>query len=443
MKNALAILIFTLCTGLSSRADTITIAHQNNYPPYASIDKSGEAQGVLIDWWRLWGAKTGTEIKFVGGTSEECVDMVLNDGADVVAGTFIQDSTMDLKYSEYILRVNTVLILKKGLKPQSVHEIKDSICVMKDELSHVVIKEMFPHLKLKLFDSAEDLLENISKKSIIGFVYEFPNPFGTKVQIPAPDGYYVYHEIRSDKIRPAVKSGNEELIQSILKGSAKITDEELIEIAKNNDLYIIKSNTSWLFAVIGIIIAVFIIVFVFQKRKSQKQAKQIANYKAKDWQTIISKGENDKIEFKSSLRWDYRQNKVNKVLEHVIVKTISAFLNTDGGMLFIGVDDDGNIPGLQKDYQALSKNNSDGFMLALTNLINQSLGKNVHRLIKINIISINEIDVCIVTIEKSDKPVFLGNKGNEEFYMRASASSQPLSMSEAYDYIKNHWDGKN
>lgn len=442
MKNALAILFFTVCICLSTYAIPITIAHQNNYPPYASIGKTGKPQGVFIDWWKLWATKTGTEIKFVAGTSDECIKMVLNGEADIIAGTFIQDDSVNLKYSEFIIRVNTVLFLKKGMRPQSVHAIKDSIGVMKDELSHRVVKEMFPYLKLKIFDSIEDLQQNISKKSVVGFVYETLNPFGNDIIIPPPDGYYRYHAIRSNRIRPAVKQGNDDIIQAILKGSDKITDEELIEIAIKHNLYKVENSYKWLFGLLAFVVVFSILVFIFLKRKSQKQTRQIANYKAKDWLSIINKGENDKIEFKSSLRWDYRQDKVNKALEHVIAKTISAFLNTEGGMLFIGVDDEGKILGLEKDYQTVSKNNSDGFVLLLTNLINQNFGKNAHRLLKINITGINENDVCIVNIEKSGRPVFLGKKSDEEFYIRASASSQPLSMSESYEYIQNHWDRK-
>ena len=442
MKTAFATIFIVFFICFFTYAETITIAHQKNYPPYASIGKTGESQGVLIDWWKLWATKTGTDIKFVSGTSDECVKMVLNNEADVLAGTIILKDSLNLKYSEYILRVNTVLFLKKGIRPQSVHAIKDSIGVIKDELSHRLIMEMYPDLKLILFNTDEDLRIEIANKSIIGFVHELPNPLSKDVVFPLPNGYYNFHVIKSSKIRPAVKFGNEDIIQNILIGSAEISNEELIEIAKNNNLYKPKNNYSWLIALLAILVFSLVIIFVFQKRKSQKQARQIADYASKDWQTIINKGENDKIEFKSSLRWDYREDKVNKAMEHVIVKTISAFLNTEGGMLFIGVDDDGNILGLEKDYKTLSKNSSDGFVLALTNSINQHLGKNMHRLLQISIISVNTIDVCVVKMEKSNKPVFLGKKGNEEFFIRASASSQPLSMSEAYEYIQGHWNSK-
>jgi hypothetical protein len=69
---------------------------------------------------------------------------------------------------------------------------------------------------------------------------------------------------------------------------------------------------------------------------------------------LIQEGESDELEFKSSLRWDYKQGKVNKELEGVIVKTVSAFANSDGGTLLIGVDDDGNALGIEKDLLSLN-----------------------------------------------------------------------------------------
>ncbi len=72
-------------------------------------------------------------------------------------------------------------------------------------------------------------------------------------------------------------------------------------------------------------------------------------------EALIKAGESATVEFKSSARWDMRQNKLNKELEQVIVKTVAGFLNTEGGTLLIGVDDGGIIVGLQHDYQTLGK----------------------------------------------------------------------------------------
>ncbi|MCH7735123.1 MAG: putative DNA binding domain-containing protein, partial [Chloroflexi bacterium] len=51
---------------------------------------------------------------------------------------------------------------------------------------------------------------------------------------------------------------------------------------------------------------------------------------------LIENDEDDAVEFKSTARWDLREHKPNKVMEDVVVKTVAAFLNTDGGTLLIG-----------------------------------------------------------------------------------------------------------
>lgn len=162
-----------------------------------------------------------------------------------------------------------------------------------------------------------------------------------------------------------------------------------------------------------------------------------------DWLELIEKGENNFIEFKSSIRWDYKQSVVNKELEHVIAKTISAFMNTEGGKLIIGVDDDGNILGLDNDFKTLgNKQNIDGFLLQIDSIVNSYLGKEFHEYINVVIENLSGRDICIIDISDSSQPVFVQNQGKDEFFIRASASSQPLSMREATDYIAVHWADK-
>ena len=90
-------------------------------------------------------------------------------------------------------------------------------------------------------------------------------------------------------------------------------------------------------------------------RLLQKQGEQLR----KNILTLIKEGESDKVEFKSSLRYDYKNSNVNKSLEEVVVKTIAGFMNSDGGMLLIGVGDKGAILGLENDYFSLKNEDSD------------------------------------------------------------------------------------
>ena len=69
----------------------------------------------------------------------------------------------------------------------------------------------------------------------------------------------------------------------------------------------------------------------------------------------INGEENHHVEFKSSFSFDYANQKRNKDLEFEIPKTVNAFANNEGGTLFIGVNDKGEILGLENDMSILNK----------------------------------------------------------------------------------------
>ena len=150
-------------------------------------------------------------------------------------------------------------------------------------------------------------------------------------------------------------------------------------------------------------------------------------------------GENEKLEMKSTLRYDLRENTVNKKLEFVIAKTISAFLNSDGGILIIGLDDNGNALGLEKDFETLPKKDIDGFELHLRNIILKYLGSSFEKYLKVTFPIIDDRTICKIQISKSGKPVFTTFEGNENFYVRIGNSSVPKNRAEQSEYEKLHW----
>jgi hypothetical protein len=158
------------------------------------------------------------------------------------------------------------------------------------------------------------------------------------------------------------------------------------------------------------------------------------------WKELIKKGENNFVEFKSSLRYCLREQKPMKYIEHAIAKTISAFLNSEGGTLFIGVDDAGEIQGIKNDFSTFGKKNSkDAFLLYFDQLIKNYLGNEFNADIRNQFIQVNEEEIFIVEVSASNKPVYLYADGKQEFFVRGSASSQPYSMREAVEYINKHW----
>lgn len=154
---------------------------------------------------------------------------------------------------------------------------------------------------------------------------------------------------------------------------------------------------------------------------------------------LISGRESGALEFKSSVRWDYRQNKLNKELEKVIVKTIAGFLNVDGGKLLIGVDDKGIILGLKHDYQTLGKKDSDGLELLITQLVSNYIGKEFCLYIRTSFHDVNGQDVCLIDVAASPQPAYMQEGKDIQFYIRTGGSTQLLNAKEVTEYVIRRW----
>lgn len=162
---------------------------------------------------------------------------------------------------------------------------------------------------------------------------------------------------------------------------------------------------------------------------------------------LLQEDESRTLEFKSSLRWDYRQEKTNPNLEKVIFKTIAALGNTDGGILLIGVDDDKNILGLDADFKTLKRPNSDFFEIHLRNLLHTIMGvKYVSSYIRMQFEVVeNGKTVCKIKVLAAEEPLFIKTKDKngietEKFYVRSGNSSQEItSISDINDYLNKRF----
>lgn len=187
---------------------------------------------------------------------------------------------------------------------------------------------------------------------------------------------------------------------------------------------------------------------IFLKKRSEVIYRELKNrielghkesQKEEEIKSIILKGENESLEFKSTLRYDLKEGAVNKKLEYVVAKTISAFLNTEGGQLIIGVDDNGNTLGLDKDIQTLTKKDIDGFELHLRRIIKKYLKKDFEKHVKVLFPVIDDKEICLINISKSSEPVFVSDSGEENFYVRNGNSSIPKTRQEQSEYQNSHW----
>jgi hypothetical protein len=163
----------------------------------------------------------------------------------------------------------------------------------------------------------------------------------------------------------------------------------------------------------------------------------------KDLPSIIRQGEGPHLEFKSSLRWDMVESRVNRNLEAVILKTLAGFLNSAiGGTLLIGVADNGEILGLEKDFQTLKKPDQDGFEQTLMTLISSNLGADLCPFVHILFHVIDQHAVCRVIISPANRPVFIEHGNMPKFFVRTGGATRELNVQEALGYVSGRWRWK-
>jgi hypothetical protein len=155
---------------------------------------------------------------------------------------------------------------------------------------------------------------------------------------------------------------------------------------------------------------------------------------------LVAQGESATLEFKSTARWDLKEHKKNPALEQVILKTIAAFLNTEGGTLLIGVADDGTVLGLTHDYQTLQKKNRDGFELWLTDfLLKNNLGQDLALFLQITFHDLDNQDICRIITKPAPRPIYVKDNQDDHLYIRSGNSTRKLTVKEAINHVKNQW----
>jgi hypothetical protein len=156
----------------------------------------------------------------------------------------------------------------------------------------------------------------------------------------------------------------------------------------------------------------------------------------------IAKGESETLEFKSSLRWDRKEGRVNKDLERVVMKTLAGLLNAKkGGTLLLGITDSGEVLGLGEDCASLPKKDRDGFELHFRQVISRDLGDSVSVFLTMTFHELDGKDICQVAVEPSDHPVYVTEGQSSVFYLRVGNATRSLPVNETVRYVQTRWGG--
>ena len=126
-----------------------------------------------------------------------------------------------------------------------------------------------------------------------------------------------------------------------------------------------------------------------------------------------------------------------EVVEHMVLKTIVAFLNTEGGDILVGISDDYKIRGLGKEISLFHKDNHDKFLLHFKNLFRRSIGEEFYPFVDYRLQNVDGVQILHVECKRSDFPCYCDGK---LFYVRTNPATDLLEGPKLVQYINTHFE---
>lgn len=175
-------------------------------------------------------------------------------------------------------------------------------------------------------------------------------------------------------------------------------------------------------------------------KKDFKSVEQLAEERAK-----VGGSEGQCVEWKSSIAFVAGEIEANidKQLS-IILKIIAAFQNSVGGDLYIGVNDNGIVSGIEYDFPYLNTGSDveekgmsygqtlDAYQLKIHNAVKERLGAMSNANVNVKFAKEGELYYCIVSVKPTVRPVYLDGT---RLYQRAGNMCQRLRGEEITNFV--------
>lgn len=158
---------------------------------------------------------------------------------------------------------------------------------------------------------------------------------------------------------------------------------------------------------------------------------------------LVDRKESARLEFKETARWHTKANMHHKDIELEVVKSVAGFLNKDGGTLLIGVADNNELTGFERDlalFKSGRQGPHDAFELWFTGVLDESIGAaSTASFVRAGFEVVSDKDVFRIDVLPSDKPVYVKWESDEFFFVRTNNRTRRMKTQDAANYIASHW----
>ncbi len=210
--------------------DALTIVYNRNNPPYKFLNEAQQADGVLIDLWRLWAEKSRVKVRFRAAEWSETLRQVNDGEADVHAGLFYtEERARFLDYTAPLLDMSYYLYHRREAPAVAgLDQLSQRRVGVPKGFTRQFAHQENPDIELLVYEDFPSLYRAAEQGEMDYFIspeanyHYFLKATGGVPQFFRQPGKPLY----TRTYYGAVKKGRSDLLALIARGMARITPDE-------------------------------------------------------------------------------------------------------------------------------------------------------------------------------------------------------------------------
>lgn len=208
----------------------VKVVMDDNYPPYTFRDNEGKLQGILIDQWRLWEAKTGVKVEIEAKAWYLALRQMEEGQFDVIDTIFKNEKrTRTLDFLPAYAKLEVPIFFRRdltGIKDAS--SLQDFTVAVKS--SDAALDYLQGVRKIEKFSSYDAIIDRVRSNQVSVFVMDKPPALYLLYKYGLEDQFKMSAPLYVGEFHRAVKKGRTELRQTLARGFALISEEEYRKI---------------------------------------------------------------------------------------------------------------------------------------------------------------------------------------------------------------------
>lgn len=220
-----------------SSASKMTVNHirvvmDNNYPPYAFLDKAGNLQGILVDQWKLWEKHTGIKVEITGLPWEEALVRMKNGEFDVIDTIFYtEDRAKIFDFTKPYANIDVRIFFPNNVSGfATATDLQGFRVAVKtgDANAEYLLQQGVSNLVY--YNSYEEIIQAVSKRKESIFVIDGPPALYFLHKYNIQNDFNYSDPLYGGMFHRAVLKGNTAMLKLVNDGFSEISTNEYNDI---------------------------------------------------------------------------------------------------------------------------------------------------------------------------------------------------------------------